>query len=139
MEDVLTRLMEDLAGRVYGLMHFRFILQPFMAIFFAVRDARRDARDGRVPYNWAMLTDKGHRRGLLRSGWKSVGKIIVLALILDAIYQYIELGRFYPGEAVLVAFALAIVPYLLIRGPLNRLLRRMKLEESHEQRGSKDA
>jgi hypothetical protein len=30
----------------------------------------------------------------------------------------------YPGEAVLVAIILAVVPYLFIRGPVNRIVRR---------------
>jgi hypothetical protein len=67
---------------------------------------------------------------MLKSGWKSVGKIFVIALVLDAVYQYIELSWFYPGEAVLVAFILAIVPYLVLRGPINRLM--PKKGGSHE-------
>jgi hypothetical protein len=34
-------------------------------------------------------------------------------------------GRFvYPGEAILVAIILAIVPYLMLRGVVNRLARK---------------
>jgi hypothetical protein len=119
--DTLTRILADLADRVQGPMHFRLILQPLTAIIFAVRDGRKDAREGQPAYFWTMFTDPGHRRDLLRSGWKSVGKIFIIAIILDAIYQYMELGWFYPGEALLVAFVLAIVPYLLLRGSVNRL------------------
>jgi len=32
--------------------------------------------------------------------------------------------RGYPGEALIVAFLLAFVPYLLILGPVNRIARR---------------
>ena len=42
------------------------------------------------------------------------------------IYQFIEQRWVYPGEAVLVAIILAIVPYLLIRGPVNRIARRSR-------------
>ncbi len=59
---------------------------------------------------------------MLRTGWQSVGKVFILALILDAIYQYIELRWFYPGEAIAVALSLAIIPYTLLRGPVNRLM-----------------
>lgn len=121
MEDFLARFMENFVGRVQGPMHFRMVLQPLMAILFAVRDGRKDAHEGKPPYGWALFTNAGHRREMLRQGWKSVGKIFILALVLDAIYQYIELKWFYPGEAVLVAFMLALVPYLLLRGPINRL------------------
>jgi hypothetical protein len=44
---------------------------------------------------------------------------------MDAIYQLIDLHWFYPGEAIIVALELAFVPYLLIRGPANRIARWM--------------
>ena len=121
MDDILTRFMEHFVGRVQGPMHFRMVLQPLMAIIFAVRDGRKDAREGRPAYGWALFTNPDHRRDMLRNGWKSVGKIFILALVLDAIYQYIELKWFYPGEALVVAIMLALLPYLLLRGPINRL------------------
>jgi hypothetical protein len=37
---------------------------------------------------------------------------------------FIVLRWFYPGEALIVAFILACVPYLLLRGPVNRMGRR---------------
>jgi hypothetical protein len=124
MEDMFTRFFDDLVARVSGPMHFRLVLQPLMAIIFAVRDGRKDAREGRPAFFWALFTDPGRRREMLRSGWKSVGKVFVIAVILDAVYQYIELKWFYLGEALVVALILAIVPYVLLRGPVNRLTRR---------------
>jgi hypothetical protein len=132
MEDMLTRFFENLVGRVYGPMHFRVILQPLMATIFAILDGRKDAHAGRAPFFWALFTNPEHRHEMLRSGWKSVGKIFVLALILDAIYQFIVIRWFYPGEALVTACILAIVPYLLLRGPVNRLTPRKGKEEHHE-------
>ena len=126
MQDLLSRISENLVGRVSGPMHFRVFLQPTMAIIFAVRDGIKDAREGRVPYFWSLFTEPGHRMELLRRGWKSVGKVFILALVLDAIYQVWQLGTFYPGEALLVALILAIIPYVLLRGPANRLLARRR-------------
>jgi hypothetical protein len=103
-----------------------------MAIIFAVKDGMKDAREGQPAYFWALFTNTGYRRSHLQSGWKSVGKIFVLAIILDAVYQYIELSWFYPGEALVVALILAIIPYLAIRGPVNRLMRVKKTEVNHE-------
>ena len=57
----------------------------------------------------------------MRTGWKSVSKIFILAVVLDVIYQVIVYHWFYPFETVLVAVLLALVPYLLIRGPVNRI------------------
>ena len=118
---IATRMMENLVGRVHGPMSFRLILQPLMAVIFAIRDGRRDSREGKAPYFWALFTSPEHRRELLREGWKSVGKIFVIALVLDAVYQYITVRWFYPGEAIVTAIALALIPYLLLRGPVNRL------------------
>lgn len=123
MEDILYRIFENLTDRVSGPMKFRLILQPLMAITFAILDGRKDAQEGKPPYFWALFTNPGHRRDLLQNGWKSVGKIFIIALVLDAVYQYIELRWFFPFEALLVAFILAIVPYLALRGPANRILR----------------
>jgi hypothetical protein len=59
----------------------------------------------------------------LTEGWKAVGKIFILAVILDLIYQLIVFRRIYPVETLDVAFILAVVPYALLRGPFNRLSR----------------
>jgi hypothetical protein len=120
MQDTLSRIVENLAGRVHGPMNFRFIVQPLVAIFFAIRDGRADAREGKAPYFWSLFTEPLRRGEMLRHGWKSVGKIFIVALVLDAGYQLYVLRWFYPGEALLVAFFLAIVPYVLLRGPANR-------------------
>jgi hypothetical protein len=137
MEDILARIFENLVDRVSGPMHFRVLMQPLMAIIFAVKDGMKDAREGHLPYFWAMFTNPEHRRFLLKSGWKSVGKVFIIALILDAVYQYIQLRWFYPGEALIVAFLLAIVPYVLLRGPVTRLMPKKGKEETHERTGMK--
>jgi hypothetical protein len=121
MDDLLTRFFENLVGRVHGPMHFRMILQPLMAVIFAIRDGRQDAREGRPPYFWSLFTEPEHRVERLRNGWKSAGKIVIVALILDAVYQFITVRWFYPGEALVTALVLAVVPYLLLRGAVNRL------------------
>lgn len=132
MEDILARFFENLVNRVSGPMQFRLILQPLMAIIFAIRDGRKDAREGRAPYSWQLFTDQQHRRELIRSGWKGVGKVFVVAIIIDAVYQYIALSFFYPVEALLVALILAIIPYVLLRGPVNRLMSRKGKEDGHD-------
>jgi len=50
-----------------------------------------------------------------------VGKVFLIALLLDAVYQLITVRWFYPGEALVTAIVLALVPYVLLRGPANRL------------------
>ena len=123
MEDILIRFVDNLIDRVTGPMKLRLLLQPTMAIIFAIRDGLKDAREGRVPYFWAIFTSPVHRKELLREGWKAVGKVFIIAVIIDAVYQFMVLRWFYPGEALLVAFILAFLPYLLIRGPVNRIMK----------------
>ena len=123
MEDLLARVVENLIGRVSGPMKFRLILQPLMAAVFAVRAGLKDAREERPPYFWAIFTHPDQRSDMLRDGWKSVGKIFIIAIVIDLVEQLIVFRWFYPGEALLVAFILAFIPYLLIRGPVNRIAR----------------
>jgi hypothetical protein len=121
MDDVLMRFMTDLVGRVDGPMSFRMILQPMVAILLAVRDGRKDAQEGHPPYGWALLTQPDHRRYLLHDGWKGISRVFILAFVLDVVYQYIALRWFYPVEAFFMAFLLAVVPYALLRGLINRI------------------
>ena len=123
MEEMWIRFREDMQGRVTGPMKFRLLLQPVMASIFAVVAGLKDARTGQPPYFWALFTDKAHRREMLRDGWKSVGKVFVLALVLDVVYQAIVLRFVYPGEVMVVAILLAIVPYLVLRGLVTRVAR----------------
>lgn len=122
MEETLHRIVENLFGRIDGPMHFRIFMQPLMAVVFAVLGGIKDAKTGRLPYNWAILTHPEQRRELLKSGWKDVGKIFILAILLDTFYQLKVLHRLYPAELIITAFFLAIVPYMLLRGPVNRVV-----------------
>jgi hypothetical protein len=123
LEELLARVLGNLHDRVGGPMSFRLILQPAMAAFFAIRAGLDDARTGRPPYLWAMVADSAHRRDLVREGWKATARVFVLAVVIDAIYQFVQLRWFYPTEALIVAIVLALVPYLLIRGPVGRIAR----------------
>jgi ABC-type glycerol-3-phosphate transport system permease component len=62
------------------------------------------------------------RRDLIHSAWKSIGTVFVMAISIDAAYQFIELHWFYPGEALITAVILACVPYVLICGPVSRIM-----------------
>ena len=115
---------DGLLARLHGPMSFRFLIQPAVAIFFGFRDGRRDAREGRAAFFWGLLTDQEHRRDMLRSGWKSVGKVFCIGVALDLVFQYIAFHDLRVVGAVIAGVVLAIVPYLLLRGPVNRLSRR---------------
>ena len=120
------RLWKDILARPGGPMTFRFILQPAMAAAMALRDGVRDARLGRRPYLWALLRGvRGPegRSGRLWEGIISTARIIILGVVMDVVYQWLELKTFYPGQAAVIAILLAFVPYLLLRGPFHRVAR----------------
>ncbi len=110
-------------GRLDGPLHFRFFAQPLMAILLAVRDGSRDARQGRSPWAWMLLNDPGQRFHLLADGWRAIWRVFVLALALDVIYQIIEWRTLRPLGALVTAIILAAIPYVVLRGPTNRLMR----------------
>ena len=123
MDETLTRIWTDLVGRLTGPLTLRLFMQPVMSSLFAVRDGWKDAKAGRPPYLWALLTHPHERRPLLTDGLKSVGKIFAFAIILDVIYQLIVFRWIYPVEILDVGILLAVIPYALLRGPINRIAR----------------
>ena len=128
MDHMWARVGSQLLARVSGPMKFRLVLQPAMSCFFAIRSGLADAKTGNPPYFWALLSNPTHREYMIKSGWKDVGRIFLLALALDVVYQIIVLRFVYLGEAVIVAVVLAIVPYLILRGLVTRVARREKGE-----------
>jgi hypothetical protein len=121
MDSTLQRIVHDLIGRISGPMQFRLYLQPGMAMIQGIRDGLKDARTNQPPYFWSIFTTPGRRAELLKEGLKSVARVMLFAIVMDAVYQYIELRTFHIGEAVIVALVLGFIPYLLIRGPVNRI------------------
>lgn len=123
--EMLSRGVEQILGRAGGPLHFRLLVMPLVASFMAVRAGLRDAREGQPTFLWAIVTNAAERGRLFRSAVKDVGKIFLVALVLDTIYQLVILRAFYPVQLLTVAVACAIVPYVLIRGPVSLLTRRL--------------
>jgi hypothetical protein len=119
----LSTLWTDFIERFDGPLHFRLLVQPVVAILFAVRDGRRDAREGRRAYLWSVFTEPEERRYLFESGWKGISKVFVVAYACDVIYQFMVWRGLKPLQALLTAIVLAVIPYALFRGPVNRLTR----------------
>ena len=127
--EILSRFFGSFLPRLDGPLHFRFILQPTMAIILAIIDGIKDAKLERVPYFWDMVRNPERRKELFILGLKRLGKVLILAVILDVIYQIKVYHWFYPGETIAVAILLAIIPYLLVRGPVNRIFSWRKQRE----------
>lgn len=124
VDDIWMRFVENMVARVSGPMKLRLFLQPTMATIFAIRSGLKDAREGRPPFLWTVLTDASSRAFLIKDGWKSVGKVFILAMTLDIVYQIIVARFVYPLEVVITAILLAIVPYLIVRGLTTRIARK---------------
>ena len=124
MDDIWTRFASDMVARVSGPMQFRLVLQPAMAAFFAIRSGLADAREGRPPYFWALVSGNAPREAMLESGWKSVGRVFILAVVLDVVYQLyvyaLRVSRFKrsPSRSFWRS-----CPYLVLRGLVTRLAR----------------
>jgi len=98
LEEILKRVWENLIGRSSGPMHLRLVLQPIVASILAVRAGLRDARQDRPAFLWAAITNPEYRPELIRQGWKDVGKVFIIAAVLDAIYQLIAHRGVYLGD-----------------------------------------
>ncbi len=120
---VFGRVWHDMTGGLHAPLGFRVVVQPIVAAFFAVRAGQRDALEGKPLFFWAVLGDPVHRRERLREAWKHVGKVFLAAVIIDIVYQVVVERWIYPSEALMVGLILAVLPYLIFRGIVNRMLR----------------
>jgi hypothetical protein len=121
--DVFMRVWADITSGRHAPLAFRFILQPAVAAFFAYRAGKRDAQAGRPYFFEELVTSPEHRTALFLEACRDIGKVAIVAAVMDCVYQYIENHWIYPGEAVIVAVILALLPYLVCRGIVNRVLR----------------
>jgi hypothetical protein len=133
--EVHSRLWRHILERPTEAMSFRFILQPCMAMLAAVKDGIWDARTGRPPYFWTVLSNPPERPALLREGLMATAQIMLLAIAIDAVYQLTVFKTFYPAEAVVIAILLAFIPYMLLRGPVARIARRLGVGPLHSTEG----
>ncbi len=124
MNELWSGFWQDLTGRIVGPMSLRLLLQPTVATVTAVRAGLKDARAGRPAYLWSMFTNPAHRRELVKDGWKDIAKLFTMAVALDLVYQIFVLRSLHPIQALVVASILALLPYLLLRGPVSRVVRR---------------
>src|SRR5215469_2134671 len=122
----LQRIWRNVIDRPSGSLSFRFILQPSIAAIFAIRDGLRDTRHDRAPFFWTILWNPRERSGRLREGLNATARIILLGLVMDTIYQLLELQTFHPNEALIVALLLAFMPYLVMRGVAARVAGRWR-------------
>jgi hypothetical protein len=120
MEEYFRRVWGEIIGRAHGPFAFRLVLQPLTVAFLAARSGWRDARAGRPAYGWAVAAS-ADRPKLLREGWAEIAKVFVVAIVVDVIYEGIVFRRVSLGRNLIVATLLALLPYPLVRGSVNRI------------------
>ena len=121
--DMIVRGWENFLARPSGNLNLRFILQPAVASVLALRAGVKDARQGRPAYLWAAITSAQYRWQLIHGGWKDMRTPFLVAALLDAIYQVITHEGIFLLELIFTATVLALVPYFILRGPLNLVAR----------------
>ena len=124
LEDALQRDEYLLFIREHGPLAFRMILQPLVATAIAIRAGLRDARSGRRPFAVLVATEPALRRTLLRELWGDIGRLYLLAVIIDVIFQYVVSRSVDLVQALAIAAILAFPAYLVARGLTNRIARR---------------
>jgi hypothetical protein len=146
MEEMFTRAWENLLARDSGPLHFRLILQPLVATILAIRAGWADAWAGRPIFFWTLVREPAKARTVLRNLWTFVGKVFLVAVALDVVYQLIVLQWVYPVETLIVATMLALVPCMVVRAIGNRIvtfvrqrrLRHMKRVSLGDPRGTSE-
>jgi hypothetical protein len=122
MQEFVQQGWDRVLARLVGPMHVRLLLQPLIAILLGIRDGVRDARAGAPPYLLALITEKEQRRERIASLWKSLRVGLPLAILLDAVVQYLLFRSIRIAGAIFVGTLLMALPYCLARGFTNRIV-----------------
>lgn len=118
------QFLRDLPKRLTGPGRFRFVFQPVAAILIGMRAGKADAAAGRPPYIFSLFRSSGQRLGLLKEAFEQLSTLIGVAILLDAISQFLILRSVYPGAALVVGPVLIAIPYSFSRALSNRWRRR---------------
>jgi hypothetical protein len=125
LTDTIARGWVNLVDRLGGPMSFRLLMQPAVAIFFAVRAGIRDAQENKPTFLGCALSNPSSWRARMRLSWKDVGTVFIVAVILDAIYQVVVHSGIFAVELLITATVLALVPYMVVRDLVSRVARRL--------------
>ena len=122
--DALSRGVEQLLRRAGDPLHMRLITTPLVAIIFAIRAGLREAREGQAPFLWEFFTNPAQGQRLVRSQWKDIGRMVILA---PRAGHRVASSKFcvrsFVVQALILIVVLAIGPYSIVRGITNRLTR----------------
>ena len=129
----------ELLERLNGPLSFRLIIMPMVVSFLAIRAGLKDARERQPTFLYGMVTHPAERPRLLRSALADIGKVFVVAILLDTAYQLATGESFRLMEVLVVAVSCAIVPYVALRGPVALLMRDRGMNKSKPVSSKRDS
>jgi hypothetical protein len=124
MQEFMRQGWDRVLARLVGPLHFRFLLQPLIAVLLGIRDGLRDARAGEPPYLLGLISERERRRERIAELWRSLRIGLLLAIVLDAVVQYLLFRSIRIVGAILVGTLLMALPYSLARALTNRFVGR---------------
>ena len=110
----------DLPRRLTGPGRMRFIFQPIVAVLLGIRAGKADAAAGRAPYVLGLIFGHANRAAMLKDALTDLSTLIAVAILLDAVSQFLILHEVFPGAALVVGPVLIAIPYALSRALSNR-------------------
>ena len=120
--EFLKQVINELITRILlGPFHFRFIVQPIMAMLLGVRDGLTDAKAGSPPFIYGLYSCRKNLRPFIGGAIRRLQMPVLFATVLDAIVQYVMFGYIRPLTALLVGSMLMALPYSIARGISNRV------------------
>ena len=120
--DVFSRGSDQLLGRISGPLNLRLIITPTVSTILAVRDGWKGAHRGESSFLWDVLHHPAaERKAVYHAVWASLKKVILLAFVLDLIYQLYVFRAYFVFQTLLLVLVLAVIPYTVIRGLTTRV------------------
>jgi hypothetical protein len=136
---MIARGWENFLARPQGPLNFRFILQPTIAALLALRAGINDARNGRPAYLWAAFTKPEYRTQLFHGGWRTFALRFSFPQFSMRSISSLLIGSSTLWNCSSPATLLALVPYLILRGPVNRIAGRFIVPDSATEGADKNA
>lgn len=110
----------DATAAWHGPLSFRLLLQPLVAAAIGVRAGRADAKLGRPPFLGRIFGSGAARNAAVSEARGDIGRLFLIALVADLLFQLIANHRIHPGQGLIAAVILALPTYLLARGATRR-------------------
>ena len=124
--NLLLSVGAEFLERLDGPLNFRLIIMPTVVAILAIRAGLKDARNGQPSFLCGIVNHPAERPRLIRSALADIGRIFIIAVVLDTIYQFLVGETFRAGQVIIVAVTCAIAPYILLRGPVTLLARAIR-------------